>query len=96
MNDVKALVAAARGFRYLAPTEKALRANGVPTLAVVGESDGLRPDVERLKGVLSRLEVLIVTGTDHMSTLTSPDFVAGVKSFLSAHPAQRELEPAGR
>ena len=95
-NDVQALAAVARGFRYLAPTETALRATGVPTLAIVGESDGLRPEVERLKGVLSRLELVIVTGTDHISTLTSPDFVAGVKSFLSAHPARRELVPAGR
>ena len=95
-NDVRALAAAARGFRYLAPAREALRANRVPTLAIVGESDGLRPDVERLKGVLSRLEVVVVSGTDHMSTFTSTEFVAGVKSFLSAHPAQRELEPAGR
>jgi pimeloyl-ACP methyl ester carboxylesterase len=95
-NDVRALAAAARGFRYLVPTQAALRANSVPTLAIVGESDGLRPEVEGLKGVLSRLELVIVSGTDHMSTFTSPDFLAGVKSFLSAHRAQREPVPAGR
>ncbi len=84
-NDVQALAAAARGFRSLELGEPSLRESKVAVLAIVGEIDPLRADVERLRGVLPDLEVIVVQGGDHVSTLFAPRFREGVQEFLFAH-----------
>jgi pimeloyl-ACP methyl ester carboxylesterase len=85
-NDPLALAAAARSFRHLALDVQALRANRVPTLAIVGDQDELASDVERLKDAMAALEVVVVKGADHATTPARPEFLANVKRFL-AQPA---------
>jgi pimeloyl-ACP methyl ester carboxylesterase len=83
-NDPRALAAVARGFEQLLPAEASLRANTVPTLAVVGTLDPLMPDVVRLRRTMARLEIVLVDGTDHMSTARAPAFLAAARRFFAA------------
>ena len=48
-NDPKALAACIRGMRGLAVSEAELRANKVPTLALIGEIDPLKAGVDELE-----------------------------------------------
>ena len=82
-NDPLALAAAARGFRRLALTEEELRSNEVPVLAIVGELDPLGADVERMRGVMNRLEIVVLPGADHMITGMRPAFLENVRAFLA-------------
>jgi pimeloyl-ACP methyl ester carboxylesterase len=52
-NDPLALAAMIRGYYALAVSTDNLKSNAVPTLAIVGEFDPERPDVDELKTVMS-------------------------------------------
>lgn len=84
-NDSKALAACARAIPKLAVTEEQLQANQVPTLAIVGGNDLLKTSVDDLNKVMANLKVEVIAGTDHESTLRSPEFVGAVVDFLDAH-----------
>ena len=103
MNDPKALAAVIRGMPGLVVPEEKLRANKVPTLALIGEIDPLKESVDALAEVMPNLEVIVVNGADHMNAPTRPEFINGLKEFLAAHcdapvkskPSQQKLpEPA--
>ena len=94
MNAARALAAAARGLRHLGLEREALVRNRVPALAIIGDRDGLLPDVDRLAGALASLEVFVVAGGTHMSTGMDPRFLGRVREFLGAHPIE-VAEPAG-
>jgi pimeloyl-ACP methyl ester carboxylesterase len=85
-GDTKYLAACARGICNLAVTEEQLKANKVPTLAIVGDKDLLKVTVDDLQKVMSNLTVVLVPGTEHESTLRAKEFVNGVQSFIAAHP----------
>lgn len=74
-NDPLALAATARSMRELTVTEEALRANRVPTLAIVGSLDQLKVGVDALEGVMSALEVELIEGADHMTAVMNPEYV---------------------
>lgn len=82
-NDGRALAAAFRSDLSFRPfTERELLANEVPTLAMIGEEDPFRERVERMRRVMGRLEVLVLPGADHGTTLERPEFVTGLLGFL--------------
>lgn len=85
-NDPRALAAVLRGDSALRTvTEQQLRAITIPMLAVVGEADEFaRADVERMAGVLTRLEVTIVPGANHLSVPAHPLFRHAVMRFLDS------------
>jgi pimeloyl-ACP methyl ester carboxylesterase len=85
-DDSKALAACARGMPKLAVTEEPLRANQIPTLAVIGEKDPLKVCVDDLKRVMPSLDVKIIPSGDHDTTLRSPQFPEHILTFLAAHP----------
>ena len=87
-NDPIALAAVLRGWDGFAVSEENLRANEVPTLAVVGANDPLKVKVDDLEGVMSNLEVVVIPDEDH-GALSHPDFVVHVDEFLSKHPLGR-------
>jgi pimeloyl-ACP methyl ester carboxylesterase len=60
-----------------------LRANKVPTLALVGERDRRVPDVKRLAGVMSNLEVVVLPGATHATSVGMS--TGNVVSFLGRH-----------
>lgn len=82
-NDPKALAAVARGMKNLAVSEEQLKANKVPTLAVIGELDPLKAGVDALEGVMSDVSVVVLPGDDHMTAVRDPKFVEALKGFLA-------------
>lgn len=86
-NDPRALGAVLRGDSALrAVSEQQLRSVTIPMLAVVGEGDEwARAEVERMAGLLTRLQVTIVPGANHLSTTAHPLFVRSIMRFLDSH-----------
>ena len=82
-NDPRALVALMDGMLALEVSEKELRANHVPTLAVAGENDDLRRDIDALGNVMSNLSMQIISGQTHDSAIGDPRFVGLIESFLT-------------
>lgn len=84
MNDVNALAACVRGMlRDLYQTEEQLRANKVPTLAIIGGKDPIKQNLDPMVGIMSNLEVIVLEDADHMSAFNKPEFVQGLLDFLA-------------
>jgi pimeloyl-ACP methyl ester carboxylesterase len=95
MNDTKALAAVLRGFPALGVADDKLKSNRVPTLALIGADDPLKPGVDALIGQLSNLEVVVIKDTDHMTAFSSPEFAKELRAFLAKHStAKKEKTPA--
>lgn len=85
-KDVKAFAAAGRSFKDLAVSEDDLKKCQAPILFIHGgnESAHVKGRVEMVHTLLSRGEVKIVEGGDHMTTLAKPEFGSAVIEFLRA------------
>jgi pimeloyl-ACP methyl ester carboxylesterase len=83
-NDPLALAAVARGGFPLA-SEASLRRNEVPTLALIGELDPIRADVDEMADVMRNLEVVVIEDTDHLTALVHPKFIESLLAFLAAN-----------
>ena len=74
--------------RELTVSEDALRANRVPTLAIVGSLDQLKDGVDALDGVMATLQVELIEGADHMTAVMNPEYVGDLTEqilrFLAA------------
>ena len=81
-QDEQALAKVALGHQQLTVSKQALRANDVPTLLVVGGNDPLKASSEETKKLMSRSELIVLDGLDHVSTEMSPRFLAAVRDFL--------------
>lgn len=83
-NDPEVLAAMMRSLLQLSriPADS-LRANKVPTLALVGEHDPRVEEVERLAGVMANLEVIEIPGATHATSvrLAAEDLL----TFLDKH-----------
>jgi len=84
-NDPLALAAIARGNAAPQASEKKLRANNLPALAVVGKLDPLRPSVDKLASMMGTLKVVVVPGENHLFAVRSPAFLEALQTFLAAH-----------
>jgi pimeloyl-ACP methyl ester carboxylesterase len=87
MNDTKALAAVLRGFKDLGVADEKLKSNRVPTLALIGADDPLKPGVDALDGKLTNLETVVIKNTDHMSAFASPEFSKSLRAFLAKQSA---------
>ncbi len=85
LNDPLALAAVIRGMKGLTVTEQELRANKVPTLALIGALDPLKAGVDEMQKVMGKLDVVVIDDADHMSAFRSPVFVESLKAFLAEH-----------
>lgn len=86
-NDQLALAALIRGSdNSRLVTEDHLRANKIPVLALIGELDLQKANVDRMDGLMSNLEISVIPKADHITALSDPGFVQNMKSFLSKHP----------
>jgi pimeloyl-ACP methyl ester carboxylesterase len=81
-NDTKALAAVVRGLKDLAVSDDKLKANRVPTLALIGGIDPLKKSVDDLKGRLADLRVVVLDGEDHITAFSRPEFVKELRDFL--------------
>jgi len=85
-NDMHALAAAfGAGCEARRVTVAALRAAGVPALAIVGARDGMAPSVHAMgREMAGALEVAVIPDVDHYTTPAHPEFIARLASFLRA------------
>lgn len=91
-NDQRALACVIRSMKAFTVTEEQLRANRVPTLAIVGEIDPIKVTVDELSQVMSNLEVRVIKNADHMRAFVRPEFMQALKEFLAAHATQPVAE----
>jgi pimeloyl-ACP methyl ester carboxylesterase len=59
-----------------------LESNAIPALAIVGQFDPERPDVDELKKVMSSLKVEAIDGATHFTATSAPRFVEISLEFL--------------
>lgn len=86
-NEPKVLAAIMRGMVQLNQiSANGLRANRVPTLALVAEHDRRVRDVERLAGVMPSLEVVVLPGATHATSV--PPSAVHLIAFLGKHTAR--------
>lgn len=83
----KALAAVIRGFKEFAVTDEQLKANKVPTLALIGELDPIKKSVDESKDRMAHLEVVVIPRGDHITAFTSPEFLKALTKFLDEHKA---------
>lgn len=83
-KDVKALAAAGLSFDDLQVSEKDLLACPAPALFIYGslESEHLKGRVEALRKALAKAEVVVIQGSDHVTTLARPEFGKAILEFL--------------
>jgi pimeloyl-ACP methyl ester carboxylesterase len=89
-NDQKALAAVVRSWKGLAISDAKLKANKVPTLALIGELDPLKKGVDTLETKLPNLHVVVIKGADHMDAFRNPQFMTELKTFLAAHSSNAD------
>ena len=63
------------------PMER-LKANSVPTLVVVGDSDGNRKGAEQLAAGMKKAKLVVIENASHIQMLERPEFVGAVVQFL--------------
>jgi pimeloyl-ACP methyl ester carboxylesterase len=85
-NDMKALAAAFRSLRDLAFTEEILRKNEVPLLALVGDFDPLKEDVDGMKPKTRNFTEIIIPRSEHLDAFAKPEFIKNLRDFLAKHP----------
>jgi len=82
-NDTKALAAVVRSFKDLAISDEKLKANRIPTLAIIGANDPLKKGVDELQGHMGALEkTAVIEGADHITAFAHADFVKYLLEFL--------------
>ncbi len=84
-NDAQALAAVIRGMDGLGITRAQLEANGVPTLALIGEVDPLRAGVDSMAEAMNGLRVVVIEERDHMTAFPDPKFLVSMREFLGQH-----------
>ena len=84
-NDMKALACLLRNAPTLVATESEVRSNVVPCLAIVGGDDHMRVFAEQMAAAMPNLELLVIPGRDHFTTLASPKLVPALIAFLDQH-----------
>jgi pimeloyl-ACP methyl ester carboxylesterase len=92
INDAKALAAVVRSWKDLAVPDDQWRANRIPTLAIIGENDPLRDNVDEVEPVMANLKVRIIRRADHMSTFNRPEFARLIQDWLALHSPPRARE----
>jgi pimeloyl-ACP methyl ester carboxylesterase len=88
LNDPLAVAAVVRGEMDLQASEAKLRANKVPALALIGEFDPRKSDVDALAGLMPNLKVVVIPAANHMTAFRNAEFVSSLKAFLADHSSK--------
>jgi pimeloyl-ACP methyl ester carboxylesterase len=83
-QDPLALAALIRNF-VPSPSEAQIRSNKVPVLALIGEKDPGKKDVDRLDGLMPNLKIVVIPKADHMTAGVDPLFGKSLMDFLVEH-----------
>lgn len=84
-NDPAALAALSRAMPDVSVTERALRANRVPILAVFGSNDPHLTEGTSMKGVASHFMLQIIPGLTHETLAGSEEFRSAIRTFITAN-----------
>jgi pimeloyl-ACP methyl ester carboxylesterase/diadenosine tetraphosphate (Ap4A) HIT family hydrolase len=84
-NDTEAMAAMLRNWQGMDTEPAKLAANRVPCLAVIGQGDPLRADLQATAERMPNLRVEIMRGHDHMTAFQDPGMAAAIKAFVGAH-----------
>jgi pimeloyl-ACP methyl ester carboxylesterase len=82
IQDPLALAALIRNF-VPSPTEAQIRSNKIPVLALIGDKDPGKKDVDRLDGLMPNLKIVVIPNADHMTAAVDPLFGKSFSDFLS-------------
>ena len=85
LNDIKALSCLLRNSPALVATESEVRGNVVPCLAVVGGNDHMEVFAQQMAAAMPNLELLVIPGCDHFTTLLSRKITPALMTFLDRH-----------
>ncbi|MGH9319717.1 MAG: alpha/beta fold hydrolase, partial [Vicinamibacteria bacterium] len=91
-SDPRALAAVLRGWDGFAVPEANLRSNTVPSVAIVGGDDPIKPKTDRLAEVMANVSVVVIDEADH-GALADPRFAKEVIAFLKRQAAPSSREP---
>jgi pimeloyl-ACP methyl ester carboxylesterase len=83
-NDPLALAAVMRNSAP-SPTAQQLRTNKVPVLALIGELDPGKSNVDRLNGLMPNLKVVVIPKANHITAFGDPEFIKNLNAFLIEH-----------
>jgi len=81
-NDPLAIAAFAQASLEMAVSEEALGSNKVPILAIYGELDAYRSDIEQLTLRLAGVTTIRIPGQDHDGTIGAVEFRTGISEWL--------------
>ncbi len=85
LNDPLAIAAVVRGEMDLQSSEAKLRANKVPALALIGELDPRKTDVDALAGLMPNLKVVVIPAANHLTAFSDAEFAKTLRAFLADH-----------
>jgi pimeloyl-ACP methyl ester carboxylesterase len=87
--DPKAQAAVGRSLRKLLVSDDQLKAMRVPILAIYGSKDlvGL---IIGLKTLVPGIEFSVIKGAEHINAPERPEFIRGIRNFLSQHHAKQK------
>ncbi len=80
-QDPLALAAILRNF-VPSPTEAQIRSNKIPILALIGEKDPLKKDVDRINGLMPNLKIVVIPNASHGAAPADPLFIKSLNDFL--------------
>jgi len=83
-NDSQALAALLRtDWSWMVDTVEELRSNEVPTLAIIGEKDQNKKDLDAVSDDMANLEVFVIPGANHLYGLLGPALREETMKFLA-------------
>jgi pimeloyl-ACP methyl ester carboxylesterase len=80
-QDPLALAAIIRNF-VPSPSEAQIRSNKIPVLALIGEKDFGKKDVDRLNGLMPNLKIVVIPNASHGTAPADPLFIKSLNDFL--------------
>lgn len=80
-QDPLALAALMRNW-WPSPTEAQIRSNKIPLLALIGEKDPEKKDVDRLDGLMPNLKIVVIPKANHGTAAADPLFIKSSRDFL--------------
>jgi pimeloyl-ACP methyl ester carboxylesterase len=83
-NDIHALAAALIGQGFADSLDE-LGTNTVPSLALIGENDAIKVEVDAIAPVMANVEVVVIPGANHRAALGDSMFLEETLEFLARH-----------
>jgi pimeloyl-ACP methyl ester carboxylesterase len=88
-NNSKPLAAVVHSWKALVVSKEKLKANKVPTLALVGMDDPIKEiTVDNIKRDFANLKVVEIEGADHITAYCTPKFIYNLRKFLDEHKSR--------